>query len=718
MSGATRIGRLPAAIAATAIALAAPPASAVQTRSTAPDVTELMRGDADGIAITTRGNLLPVPRLVRLGPGKGLEGPAQVWAAAPDGAGGLYLGTGPDGAVLRLTASGESRLLFRAEEPLVTALAVLAGGDLLAGTSPGGNVYRVRPDGTGSLWCRTGERYVWALAALPDGTVFAGTGDRGVVLKIGAAGSAETYFDSDEAHMMSLAALRGGDLLAGSAGRGLVFRIHPGGRAQVLHDDELPEIRAVAPGSEGAIFAAALGEPETEPRPPAVRIRVAGAEEVGAAPDLGAEQEDRRGRTLEGIIEGLPPPAPEETRRLRGRIVRIAPGGTESEIWRSTTEAPYCLAVDRKGRAVFGVGEPARLYRSEADDEVALLATLAEGQVTALAESGGDLAVATSNPASAYRLDREPRNPGVFVSRPFDAGTLSRWGAVRFRVDGPPGRVEIFTRTGNTAEPDETWSAWSPAMTDPAASRVPNPDGRFVQWRARVAGSEDAGVRVAAARIHYTPYNRPPAVRDLVLDAPRPSVAGKATFRFEASDEDGDPLDVEIRYRAPGNPSWSVAARLDAFQTATSAPGGFDREWKAGKVQWDTASVAEGAYEVRAVASDRSVNHAGEGLEGSGDLDLPVTVDRTPPEMEVVRGAGGAIEIRVVDALSPVNRLEILRQGKPAFLAPPADGVSDSLEESFRIAPDDLASAETSDAATLRALDDAGNFAERPLPAR
>lgn len=718
MRGAPRIGRIRAACAAAVLALAAPPAGAVETRSAALDAAELMRGDADGVAITARGSLLPAPRLARLGPGTDPERPAQVWSALPDGAGGLFLGTGPDGAILKVSPSGESRLLFRTGAPLVTALAILAGGDLLAGTSPGGSIYRVRPDGTGSVWCETGERYVWALAALPDGTVFAGTGDRGIVLKIGAAGSAESFFDSDEAHILSLAPLRGGGLLAGSAGRGLVFRIHPGGRAEVLHDDELPEIRAVAPAPGGEIYAAALGEPETEPRPPAVRIRVAGGEEVGAAPDLAPAEEDRRGQVLEGIIEGLPPAAEEAGRRLRGRVVRIAPDGTASEIWRSTTEAPYCLFVDRKGRAVFGVGEPGRLYRAEAADEVALLATLAEGQVTAVTESGRDLAVATSNPAAAYRLDRETASPGVFVSPPFDAGALSRWGAVRWRVEGPPGRIEIFTRTGNTAEPDETWSAWSPAMTDPDSSRVPNPDGRFVQWRARVAGNEDAGVRISGVTIHYAPYNRPPAVRGLVLDAPRPSVAAKAAFRFEASDEDGDPVDVEVRYRAVGASSWAAAARLDALPTTASFPGGSGREWKAGKVAWETAAVAEGAYDVRAVASDRAVNPAGEGLEGTCDLAFRVTVDRSPPILEAARGADDAIEILVRDTLSPVSRVEVLRNGRPAFLARPTDGVCDSPEESFRIAPGDLEAAGALESATLRALDDAGNVAERPIPAR
>jgi hypothetical protein len=67
------------------------------------------------------------------------------------------------------------------------------------------------------------------------------------------------------------------------------------------------------------------------------------------------------------------------------------------------------VAIDADGRVVFGTGEPARVYRIGADQEIERLATLAEAQVTAIARSPGGLLLATSNPAGAYRLeDRAP----------------------------------------------------------------------------------------------------------------------------------------------------------------------------------------------------------------------------------------------------------------------------------------------------------------------
>ena len=46
-----------------------------------------------------------------------------------------------------------------------------------------------------------------------------------------------------------------------------------------------------------------------------------------------------------------------------------------------------------------------------------------------------------------------------------DAGTVATWGAIRWRASGRAGQVQIVTRSGNTATPDETWSAWSKPYT-------------------------------------------------------------------------------------------------------------------------------------------------------------------------------------------------------------------------------------------------------------
>ena len=160
------LGRAAAAAALVAIGsiVTAPGAPASQTRLWTGSPAHLQRGEADGVAVTSDGELFLAPRLTPLGGIDPTAREAHVWSIAADRMGNVYLGTGPDGRVLKISPSGAETVLFRVDEPMVTAVAVLPGGDVLAGTAPEGLIYRISPDGDGKLWAETGERSVWSLA--------------------------------------------------------------------------------------------------------------------------------------------------------------------------------------------------------------------------------------------------------------------------------------------------------------------------------------------------------------------------------------------------------------------------------------------------------------------------------------------------------------------------------------------------------------------------
>ena len=53
------------------------------------------------------------------------------------------------------------------------------------------------------------------------------------------------------------------------------------------------------------------------------------------------------------------------------------------------------------------------------------------------------------------------------TSEVLDAKLVSKWGALRWHADTPPGTsISVAVRSGNVAEPDETWSDWSAEQTD------------------------------------------------------------------------------------------------------------------------------------------------------------------------------------------------------------------------------------------------------------
>ena len=92
----------PRVLFAAALALAASNGTpAAPLRTATPAAEELLRGEADGVGITSRGLLFPAPTPRPLGEPLRDGTPAFVWSLAVDGEGRVFAGTGPDGKILR-----------------------------------------------------------------------------------------------------------------------------------------------------------------------------------------------------------------------------------------------------------------------------------------------------------------------------------------------------------------------------------------------------------------------------------------------------------------------------------------------------------------------------------------------------------------------------------------------------------------------------------------
>jgi hypothetical protein len=369
----------------------------------------------------------------------------------------------------------------------------------------------------------------------------------------------------------------------------------------------------------------------------------------------------------------------DEVGAARGKILRIGPDGVVEELWRSMTEAPFAVAVDAGGRVLFGTGEPARLYAIEGLD-VALLATLDEGQITRIAPFGASAVVAASNPAASYRVDWGHDEAGVYLSPVVDAGAPARWGTARWWVDRLPSPIELFTRTGNTSVPDGSWSAWSPALTSPTGSQIVNPDGRFLQWRARIPGGAGHGTEIADVAITHEPYNRGPAVRGATFASGRDAVADALDARWSARDLDGDPIDARDEIRRGGDDPWTEVAR------ATLAPDEAEPEaWRIGSASADTRELDEGRWHVRVQVDDG----LGNAPEDTGTASTPdrtsILVDRTPPSARIEGRAGDVVTVTARDAVSTIRDASVTVDGAPVHRARPVDGICDGAAETFEV---------------------------------
>jgi hypothetical protein len=666
---------------------------------------DLVKGEADGVAVTSRGRLFLAPQLgltaARLEPGN----PLHIWSMCADHAGNIYLGTGPDGMIFKITPTGRQTLFFKTDEAMVTALGIGPEGDLLAGTTPGGKIYRIAASGEGSLWATLEERYLWSLAIDPDGTVYAGTGEAGTIYKIGSGGRARPFFTSDETHIVTLQLKPGGGLFAGGARRGLIYQIDAEGNGMVLYDDDLPEISGLLVEADGSLLATVLGPRPRREKKPTVRIRL--ADDTLIDGDSGSVTDLAGGTThrYQGIIEGLPEEDQQHKTGIRGRLVRIDADGRATVLWRSSDESPFALARDAAGRTLFSTGSPAKLYRVEPRQDIALLFTLPETQATALLSTGDSIQIATSNPAALYRASQTRAESGVYLSRTFDARSPAHWGSIRWTLDSGEADAEIYTRTGNSRQPDETWSAWSPALTNNAGSKVINPDGRFLQWRARFSGAASSTTRLSGVSVRYRTLNRAPVLREFFLEAPTRMVSDKAIFRWTHYDPDGDPVNLQVEYRPIGSTAWLAVSHPDKADETLP-------EWSDNRLAWPTQQLAEGDYEIRAVASDQAANPPGEGRRAMSASTLIVTIDRTPPAIDLGTLSETTFEAHVTDDRSDIETLELTRHGRTQYSLHPVDGLCDSSDERFTF---ELAEILTEDGWSIKGVDSAGNSTELPL---
>src|SRR5437773_1217888 len=323
---------------------------------------ELLKGEARGVSVNDSGVLTLAPALTQLFNTE----QAYVWSTAIDSAGNIYLGTGHDGKLFRVTPDGKGSLLYKASELDVTALAVANDGTIFAATSPDGKVYRVTADGKAEVYFDPADKYIWSLAILNDGSLAVGTGDNGKLYRVRSAGTkpeSSLLINTNQTHVISLAVTAQGDLIAGTDPGGLVLRVSPEGKAFALFDAHLREIHALAPAPDGSIYALALSDAASAGRPQTTPPQTAQPSESGTTPSTTV--------TITAVDEsGNPVQTPGQSARsrtdisnARSAVFRILSDGSTDVVWSSPTVTAFAIAPAlQPGSVLIGTADKGRIY--------------------------------------------------------------------------------------------------------------------------------------------------------------------------------------------------------------------------------------------------------------------------------------------------------------------------------------------------------------------
>ena len=667
-----------------------------------------------------------------------------IWSMVRDATGNLFVGTGNNGKVFKMSPDGALSLLADLEEPDILSLARRPDGkQLYAGTSGGGIVYAIDATGSTSVFYDTQELYVWDLAFDAEGGLFAATGDGGRIYRIDKQGQGSVFFDSPETHIMHL--LPGGDgtVYAGGEGKGLVYKLSAAGNPFVLHELVEPEACCLVLGADQTLYVAGISVPGTGPRgSPAPAMPMQSAVE-SAEQAAGEMQNGNVPPPPPGIVLQMPHPGASGGSAGSSTVYRIDADGVVTPIWHSSTDVVHALHVAADGALIAGTGQRGRLYRIDPVAQTwAAMTEVPESQVTGIVGVGEtEMLLSGANMGTLWRLGPGHAPSGILESTAFDASTWSAWGRVSWQASTPGGTsIAFHTRAGNSSEPDSSWSPWSPVRdSDDGGGQADSPNARFVQWRAELSRGSDQSETPILNRVSlaYMQRNLKPRVH-FVSIAPRSSsrdngrsgdtgaavaksdsrpapgsppgpssdpVKGLRVIKWHASDGNADRLQYDLHFRP------FATGKEEATWTS------LEEDLSGDAHRWDTASFPDGLYELRVVASDERGNPPEVALSAEKRSE-PVLIDNTPPEirgLKIKPGKEGLVRISgtALDAIGPITKghYRINAGNWVPLLA--GDGIFDSTQESFSF---ELSLKGRGHAIVVRVSDRAGNsVSERVL---
>ncbi len=702
---------------------------------------EFLEGEVENLSVDTSGQLLlgPLSEVV-------YETTAPFLWSTAEADGVLWIGSGNDGRVFRVEDGTEGRVVFDAEELNVHAVAAIDRDTAYVGTSPDGSVLRVSTTDEAQTVFDPDEPYIWAVT--PNGSggdLFIATGDPGRIYRVASDGTTTLFYDTSSTHVLSLAVDADGNLLAGTGSPGRVFRITPTGEGFVVLDSPFSEIRSLRLAPDGVLYAVAVSQspgqaPTTSPAAQAGGATVTVTTSVAETASVSASASTSS--AVASTSSGS-----NGSSATSGAVYRIMPDGVWDAVWESAADAPYDVAFaapDLRGGDLEGTsrtlliatGDDGKIFRVSEDPQRVVLLTRAPAQqvMQFVAGADGGHHYVTANPGKVYRLAAEQAASGTYLSTVRDAETVATWGTVRWRATTPVGSsVALFTRTGNTEEPNEIWSAWSEAYSDPTGSHITSPKARYIQWKAELNG-DDASPVLLSVTTAYLPRNLAPEITDVTVHRPGvvfqqpfsgtdPPIAGLTdgaearaanangngdsqqntlgrrvfrkglqTFVWGARDGNEDDLTFDVFYRTDTETVWSTLAE----------------ELRESIFTWDTSSAPDGTYVFRVVATDALSNPPGVALRGALES-KPFDVDNSAPQiaLDAVREQRGraVIGFVVTDAHSSVERVEYSLDTERWQVVYPLDGIPDSQVERFEITLDSA----DADRLVIRASDTMGN---------
>lgn len=663
---------------------------------------EFLGGELEGMAVNSRGQLRPGPKVSKLA---SFNEPF-VLSQTSDSSGSLYFGTGNEGKIYRLKDQ-QLKLLYTAPEPEIYAVS-FHNGFLYAASSPNGKVYRIDPEkGTAKPFFDPQQAYIWALAPLSDGGLAVATGIEGKLFRVASDGGGKLLYDSPETHLRSMSVASSGRILLGGSGQGRIYDVSPSGAGRALYDSQFTEISAIhLDEATGQAWASGVTNALPTTAPPRTDRKPAAAP---PAPAPAAGQKKEGEQSSGGSVEvsfSFDDSSAGSASAAGGasELYRIASDGYVEVVRKFDREMVYAISGGTNGSVLLSTGPLGRIYEYR-DNEIALIANVPEKQIVSSSRRGDSVILTTTNSGAVYQLEKGVDSRSEYRSPIKDTEKFSIFGSYRIEGQRIGTSARMAFRSGNTATPDDTWAPWSEEASA-NSGRIEAPAARYFQWKLNLERPA-ADAEIHSVTTTFVNRNIAPVIESLVVHDPgvvfitgsypsSPQVLeatnpdeygiftslenprekndpGKKLYRkgfrtiaWKARDDNGDSLRFLVEFRRAGAASWlRLRDNLEESQ-----------------INFDTSQLPDGTYEIRVTATDKPDNPNNPQTDWKDNVSF--VVDNTPPVIRVESGTD-VVTIRITDALSPVGRVEYSADVEKWNRIQPVDGISDSPDETYRL---------------------------------
>ncbi len=603
--------------------------STVATIDNAVNILSLMVDAKGSILIGTGGDKGRVLEIDKIGDKpKELfsDGDVQyVWALQETPEGNIYAATGPNGEVFQIKPDGTHEQLYKSSEDNITSM-ISDGKDLLyLGTDPNGMVIRLnRKTKEPFIVYNANESEITALAMDDAGNLYAATGEVSDRQTQQAAPADQKKSGRPEEQNPP-------PQIPKTPNPG---PLKPGDQPSSMRDPmaglpKMMDVMTSKTDDPGAGGDSPGGDSPGGDQPSPGQSPLTPATPLNHQP----------------ASPGGSPAASDQQAPEGNAIYKIDPEGFVTEIFRENSVI-YSM-IHQGDSLLVGTGDEGNIYQvNPASEETVVLAKVDAKQVMCLLPAkDGRIIMGLANTGGISAMTGGYASSGTYLSPVLDATQTSRFGNMQLHGHLPAGtQLNVSTRSGNVKDADSPgWSKWTEDSQAIEYMKIASPSARFLQYRLTFTTHDPLKTAlVDHVDVAYQIPNLAPVVKSIKIgtdsgqteasqtesssSAATPAAAGHTdsakaaggtgvqSITWDSSDPNSDTLLYTLYFRLDQDGPWIL----------------LKDKLKESSYEWDTRTVADGQYQVKVVASDAMSNPPGDAKTASRVSDYFI-VDNTPP---------------------------------------------------------------------------------------